>query len=120
MASYTNAASAANGDSATKGNGVTTEKPSSSTVPESSVDSGEKLASHAKPKPTVYKTNQTKATRGAVENAFEQYGQIIRATFQPGPHQGGTGTSGKKWGKLLDDIKALRAAGMPTILRRMV
>ena len=111
MASYTNGT---NDASATKDNGVVTEKAPSSTSSSSADDSGEKLASHAKPKPTVYKAKPTKATREGVESAFEQYGQVIRATFQPGPHQGGVGTTGKKWGKLLDDLKGLRGAGKAT------
>jgi linoleate 10R-lipoxygenase len=102
MATYTNGT---NGTSAVNG------KSSGSATTASSIDSGERLASHAKPKPTVYKVKSTKATREGIESTFEQYGQVIRATVAPGPHQGGIGTASKKWGKLFDDIKALRLAG---------
>jgi len=80
-----------------------------------SVDTGEKLASLAKPKPTPRIIKSTKADRKGVKNVFEQYAQVIQATVQPLPTQDGTGTKKKEWGKILDDLKGLRGAGMSTI-----
>jgi hypothetical protein len=77
-----------------------------------SANTGEKLASLAKPKPTPLVVKSTKANRKGVLNAFEQYAQVIQATVKPHPHQGGVGTQIQKWGKLRDDIKALRRGGM--------
>jgi prostaglandin-endoperoxide synthase 2 len=83
----------------------------------SSTDVGEKLASRAKPKPTLHKPKSLKPDREGVANAFEKYGQVIHATIQPLPNQGGAGTfsEDKKWGKLKADIKTLRAMGMQRI-----
>jgi len=78
----------------------------------SSIETGEKLASHAKPRPSPLDVKPTKADRKGVKNAFDQYAQVIQATVKPLPHQGGVGTKTMKWGKLTDDIKTLRAAGM--------
>lgn len=79
-----------------------------------SVDTGEKLASQAKPKPVALKLKPTKANKQGVANAFEHYGQVIQAKVQPLPNQNqlGTGTAPKRWGKLKDDLKTLRSAGM--------
>jgi linoleate 10R-lipoxygenase len=77
----------------------------------SSIDTGEKLASLAKPRPTPLDVKPTKADRKGVKNAFEQYAQVVQATVKPLPHQGGAGTKIQKWGKLTDDIRTLRAAG---------
>ncbi|KAK3385880.1 heme peroxidase [Podospora didyma] len=107
MSSYQNGASATNG-----ANGV---KPSSSTA--TSIDSGEKLATHAKPKPVPLKLKPTKADRKGVANAFERHGQVIHAVVQPLPNQGGAGTfsENKKWGKLKDDLKNLRITDYKTL-----
>lgn len=78
------------------------------------IDIGEKLASRAKPKPTPLKHKPTKPNRQGVANALERYGQIIHAAVQPLPNQEGAGTfsEDKKWGKLSNDLKTLRLAGM--------
>ncbi|KAL2192551.1 heme peroxidase [Corynascus similis CBS 632.67] len=77
-----------------------------------SVDTGEKLASQAKPKPVALKLKPTKANKQGVANAFEHYGQVIQAKVQPLPNQNqlGMGTAPKRWGKLKDDLKTLRSA----------
>ncbi|KAK1757000.1 putative linoleate diol synthase with cytochrome P450 domain [Echria macrotheca] len=110
MATYTNGTNGTNGASAVNG------KSSASSTTASAIDSGERLASHAKPKPTAFQVKSTKATREGIENTFEQYGQVIRATVAPGPHQGGIGTASKKWGKRFDDIRALRGADFKTLI----
>ncbi|KAK0612238.1 heme peroxidase [Immersiella caudata] len=81
----------------------------------SSIDTGEKLASLAKPRPTPLVVQSTTADRKGVKNAFEQYAQVVQATVKPLPHQGGAGTKTQKWGKLTDDIKTLRAADFKTL-----
>jgi hypothetical protein len=82
----------------------------------SSVDSGEKLSSLAKPRPAAPKPKSTKADKQGVANAFERHGQLLHARVKPLPHQNGAGTfyETARWGKLRNDIKSLRAAGMLT------
>ncbi|KAL2127864.1 hypothetical protein VTI74DRAFT_10040 [Chaetomium olivicolor] len=82
-----------------------------------SVDIGEKLASRAKPKPTPLKLKHTKPDRQGVANALERYGQVVHAKVKPLPNQAGAGTFSetKRWGKLRDDIKALRSADWKTL-----
>lgn len=82
----------------------------------SPVDTGEKLSSRAKPQPRPLKLKPTKADRQGVANAFERHGQLLHSRIQPLPHQNGAGTfyETPRWGKLRDDIKALRSAGMST------
>ncbi|KAK4120585.1 heme peroxidase [Parathielavia appendiculata] len=76
-----------------------------------SIDTGEKVASRANPKPTALKLAPTNADRHGVANAFERYAQVIHAKVQPLPNQapGGAGTEPKRWGKIKNDIKTLRA-----------
>jgi hypothetical protein len=78
------------------------------------VDTGEKLASRANPKPAPLKLKPTNADRQGVANAFERHAQVIHAKVKPLPNQTGAGTfyETKRWGKLRDDIKTLRSAGM--------
>jgi len=73
---------------------------------------GERVSGQAKPKPTPLNRPSFKADRKGVENAFEEYGQIIQNSIRPLPNQSLGGTKGKKWGKLTDDLKMLRVAGM--------
>jgi hypothetical protein len=87
----------------------------SSTSASSASDTGVKLASLAKPKPTPLVVQHTKADRKGVKNAFAQYAQVVQATVTPLPHQGGVGTKTQKWGKLTDDIKTLRGADFKTL-----
>ena len=93
-------------DTAEVANGDKTSRRSTSLA-----DHGEKIASKAKPRPGPRKVKPTKANREGVTNAFEEHGQIMRAEIRPYATQGGSGTFGRKWGKLKDDIKALRLAG---------
>jgi hypothetical protein len=88
----------------------------SPTNSKSSVDSGEKLSSHAKPRPAPPKPTSTKADKQGVANAFERHGQLLHARVKPLPHQNGAGTfyETARWGKLRNDLKSLRAAGMLT------
>lgn len=101
---YQNGEKAANGANGVHGSVHASSKKSSDT---------EKLASRASPKPSPRVLKPTKADREGVANAFERYGQVIHATVQPLPNQGGAGTfsEAKKWGKLKADIKQLRSAG---------
>lgn len=82
----------------------------SSTTP---IDVGERLSSKAKPKPNPLKLKPTKADRKGVANAFERHSQVLQARVKPLPTQAGTGTfyETPRWGKLRDDLKALRVAG---------
>jgi linoleate 10R-lipoxygenase len=106
MASYQNGSSAANGVEAVDG--------SKNGASKSSIDPAEKLASHAKPKPTPIELKPTKANRVGVANLFDRYSQVLQSEVQPLPNQGGAGTfsENKKWGKLRGDLKRLRFAGM--------
>lgn len=104
---YQNGEKTSNGDVTKVVNGTS---PSRSTI---SRDVGEKVASQAKPKPNLLKLESTKPNRQGVANALARYGQVIHATVQPLPNQGGAGTfsENKKWGKLRQDLKTLRGAG---------
>lgn len=73
---------------------------------------GERVSSLAQPVPKPLQGLSLTADRKGIKNAFEQYGQIIQAKVQPLPNQSTGGTKAKKWGKLSDDIKRLRVAGM--------
>jgi hypothetical protein len=86
------------------------------TKPKSPVDSAEMLSSLAKPRPAPPKPTPTKADKQGVANAFERHGQLLHARVKPLPHQNGAGTfyETERWGKLRNDIKSLRAAGMLT------
>jgi hypothetical protein len=77
-------------------------------------DTSEKLASKAKPKPKPRKFKSTKADKEGVANALEQHGQIVHARIKPLPNQIGSGTFDERprWGKLKNDLKHLRSAGM--------
>jgi hypothetical protein len=81
-----------------------------------SVDTGEKLAGKAKPKPDALKLKPTKADRQGVANAFERHSQVIHARVKPLPNQSGAGDGTfwetQRWGRLRDDLKTLRSAGM--------
>lgn len=86
-------------------------------------ETGEKLASKAKPKPTPRKIKPTNPDRHGVANAFEQYGQVLHARVKPLPNQlmanGMTFYETRRWGKLKDDIMTLRRADWKT-LKKMV
>ena len=103
------------GQNGAKANGaeeVSTVSHASATTP---IDIGERLAGRAKPKPTPpVELKPIKADRQGVANAFERYSQVMHARVKPLPNQGGAGTfyETKRWGKLRNDIKGLRSAGM--------
>ncbi|KAL1836745.1 hypothetical protein VTJ49DRAFT_4720 [Mycothermus thermophilus] len=85
------------------------------------VDTAERLASQAKPRPKPRKIKPTKADKEGVANALEQHAQILHARIKPLPNQIGSGTfdETKRWGKLRNDLKALRSADVKT-LKHMV
>lgn len=101
-----------NGEKATNGTAVAAVN-GSDHASSSSIDVGERIASRAKPKPSLLKFKPTKADKQGVANALERHGQVIHSVVQPLPNQQGAGTfsEDKKWGKLRDDLKALRSAG---------
>ena len=107
-----------NGDKANGANEVPGVSHASATTP---IDIGERLAGRAKPKPTPLELSPIKADRKGVANAFERYGQVMHARVKPLPNQGGAGTfyETKRWGKLRDDIKGLRSAGMSYSLQEL-
>jgi hypothetical protein len=106
-------APAQNGEHANGASKVSSYNSSSSA---GSVDTGEKLASHAKPKPALLKLKPTGPDRQGVANALERYAQVLHAKVVPLPNQtGGNGSTfytGKRWGKLRADLRTLRSAGM--------
>ena len=81
--------------------------------PTTPIHIGERLSSKAKPKPNALKLKPTKADKEGVANAFERHSQIIQARVKPLPTQAGVGTfyETPRWGKLRNDVKALRIAG---------
>ncbi|KAJ4291264.1 hypothetical protein N0V88_006265 [Collariella sp. IMI 366227] len=89
----------------------------SSTTSTKPTGSTENLASRAKPQPGLLKLKPTKADKQGVANALERHGQVIHARAKPLPSQAGVGTfyETKRWGKLRDDIKRLRAADLKTL-----
>jgi hypothetical protein len=94
-----------------KVNGVNGASHASPTTP---INIGERLASKAKPKPSPLKLKPTTPDKKGVANAFERYGQLMHARVKPLPTQNGAaGTfyETKRWGKIRDDIFALRGAG---------
>ncbi len=97
-----------------KVNGAGAVNGASGASPTTPIDIGERLASRTKPKPDPLKLKPTKADKQGVANAFERYGQLMHARVKPLPTQNGAaGTfyETKRWGKLRDDLKALRIAG---------
>lgn len=101
------------GEKAINGTTVTAVSGSSHSTLPASTGAVESLAGQAKPTPTLLKLKPTRADKQGVANALERHGQLIHPTVQPLPSQvgGGTFSENKKWGKLRDDLKALRSAG---------
>ncbi|KAK0624973.1 heme peroxidase [Bombardia bombarda] len=118
MATYQNGGSATNGTNgyhSTNGAGAVN---GSKTVSSASyADHGERLASHAKPKPSALDLGPTGADRKGIKNAFDIHAQLIQASVQPLPNQQGAGTfsENKKWGKFKNDVKTLRLADYKTL-----
>ena len=99
-----------------KVNGTSTVDAVNGASPTTPIDIGERLASKTKPRPSALKIKPATADKQGVANAFERYAQVIHARAKPLPTQAGAGTfyETKRWGKLRDDIKALRSAGTLT------
>ncbi|KAL2266768.1 hypothetical protein VTJ83DRAFT_6120 [Remersonia thermophila] len=81
------------------------------------VNAGERLASQSFPKPKPRKIKPTKADKEGVANALEQHAQIVHARIKPLPNQIGSGTfdEAPRWGKLRNDLKALRSGDVKTL-----
>ncbi len=99
-----------------KVNGTSTVNAINGASPTTPIEIGERLATKTKPKPSPLKIKPATADKQGVANAFERYAQVMHARAKPLPTQAGAGTfyEGKRWGKLRDDIKALRSAGTLT------
>ena len=99
-----------------KVNGTSTVDAVNGASPTTPIDIGERLASKTKPRPSALKIKPATADKQGVANAFERYAQVMHARAKPLPTQAGAGTfyETKRWGKLRDDIKALRSAGTLT------
>jgi hypothetical protein len=99
-----------NGEKANGAEKLSSTSQASSTTP---IEIGERLAGKAKPKPNALKLEPTKADKKGVANAFERHSQVLQARVKPLPTQAGTGTfyENPRWGKLRNDLKALRIAG---------
>ncbi|KAK3293120.1 heme peroxidase [Chaetomium fimeti] len=104
-----------------KANGAEKVTPISHASPLTPIDVGERLAGKSKPKPNAPKLKPTKADSKGVANAFERHSQVLQARVKPLPTQAGAGTfyETARWGRLRDDIKALRSADFKT-LRKML
>jgi len=103
-----------NGEKTTNGTKATVSSHASNGREKASQEDRERLASQVKPKPTPRKVKPTKSDKKGVANALERYAQIVQATVRPAPNQEGPEpvNEPRKWGKLKQDLKTLRSAGM--------